>query len=134
MKILRNAVISDKYPQNKELLWIDTSDKNSVAIKVFIDGQWKSMSSNNDKIDEMEQSLNNIIALIGTSEDELDDTIDKYIEIVNFLNGVEETTLNDILAKFVRSQDVRQITVLTQNEYDTLPAKNNNTEYNIIEE
>lgn len=134
MKILRNVVISNKYPQNTELLWIDTSDKNSVAIKAFIDGQWKSVSGDNAKIDEMEQSLNNIIALIGTSEDELDDTIDKYIEIVNFLNGVEETTLNEILAKFVRSQDVRQITVLTQNEYDMLPTKNNNTEYNIIEE
>lgn len=77
--------------------------------------------------------------LIG-GEDDLTSLIDTFEEVKNFLENVENTeTLNGILAAFaqkteaVLSEQVRNVVVCTQSQYDNLTTKDANTEYNIIE-
>lgn len=74
------------------------------------------------------ESLNNLI----TADDPVG-AIDKFNEITAFLANVSDTTLNGILSNFVMSDTVRNIVVLTQQQYDDLLTKDPNTEYNIID-
>lgn len=124
-------------------------DINSVKIDI----------TNQDKtVQDLEKDVTSLKNLI--SADDPVGAIDKFDEIVDFLNDVEDTTLNSILSNFVRSNNiqdvvrtsditdvvrtsdisdtvksntVRNIITLTQSQYDALETKSSNVEYNIIE-
>lgn len=90
-----------------------------------------------DNITLLLEKVANLEELLKVGET-LDDVIDSYTEIVNFLDDVEDTTLNAILETFARknqavlSNDVRSVVVLSQAEYDALSEYDDNTEYNIV--
>lgn len=81
-------------------------------------------------------SIENIQALIDADSQDIDKAIDKFEEIVDFLDGIEPgSELYDIILSHVdsgQSQIVKHIEVLTQQQYEGLTTKDPNTEYNII--
>lgn len=120
--------------------------------------KWVSFATS-QQFGSLDTQVQNIQGLITRDPQELDTAIDKFEEIVDFLDNVESTTLNGILSNFVRSTDitdvirsnditdvvrsssitnmvnstsVRNIVVLTQQQYTDLATKDPNTEYNIV--
>lgn len=84
----------------------------------------------------IKQSVENIQSLITADSQDIDDAIDKFEEIVDFLDGVEPgSELYNIILSHVdsgQSGTVKHIEVLTQQQYENLLTKDANTEYNII--
>ena len=76
-----------------------------------------------------------VTELLGLDE-ELDENIDTYREIVAFLDSVEDTTLNSILQNFIRNTDgdITKEVVMTESDYETLQTKDAHTIYNIVED
>ena len=89
-----------------------------------------------EDISELSNSVSNIQNLIAADEEDIDLAIDKFEEIVDFLDGIEPgSELYDIILSHVdsgQSQVVKHIEVLTQQQYEGLTTKDPNTEYNII--
>lgn len=89
-----------------------------------------------DDISGLSNSVTNIQNLIAADEEDIDLAIDKFEEIVDFLDGIEPgSELYDIILSHVdsgQSQVVKHIEVLTQQQYEGLDTKDPNTEYNII--
>jgi len=81
-------------------------------------------------------SVQNIQALIDADSEDIDVAIDKFEEIVEFLDGIEPgSELYNIILSHVDSGNtgvVKHIEVLTQQQYADLATKDPNTEYNII--
>lgn len=102
----------------------DVLDAN--ATKALIDEQGSDVSALNT----WKESVD---VLLGSDEETVNGAINTFYEIVAFLDGIEDTTLNNILQSFIRSNNVEQIQVLTQSEYDQLETKSATTEYHIIE-
>lgn len=84
----------------------------------------------------IKQSVENIQSLITADSQDIDDAIDKFEEIVDFLDGIEPgSELYNIILSHVDSGQsgiVKHIEVLTQQQYENLLTKDANTEYNII--
>ena len=87
-------------------------------------------------ISELSNSVQNIQNLIAADTEDIDLAIDKFEEIVDFLEGIEPgSELYNIILSHVdsgQSQVVKHIEVLTQQQYEGLITKDPNTEYNII--
>jgi hypothetical protein len=94
-------------------------------------------------------SVSNIQGLISADENIQDEVINRYDEIVAFLNSIEDdSTLIGILDGFaakdaeytnydsssygVMSNSVRKVVTLSQTQYNALVSLDPNTEYNII--
>ena len=89
--------------------YFDTSENRG---KVYNGTSWlreaymtdiENLSAENDELDERIAALE---AYFSSSED-ADDLINKWNEIVDYINGVENTTLNEILSNFASSDDLR---------------------------
>lgn len=95
-------------------------------------------------------SVGNIQNLISADANIQDEVINRYDEIVAFLNSIkDDSTLMGILDGFaakdaeytdydsssygVMSNSVRKVVTLTQTQYNALVSLDPNTEYNIIE-
>ena len=81
-------------------------------------------------------SIQNIQSLIDADSENIDEAIDKFEEIVEFLDGIEPgSELYTIIHSHIdngSSGIVKHVEVLTQSEFNQLQVKDANTEYNII--
>lgn len=120
------------------------------AIEKMVDGKVDAVidgaSSTMDTLKEVETeisdlptirtSIQNIQSLIDADSEDIDEAIDKFEEIVEFLDGIEPgSELYNIILSHVDSGNtgvVKHIEVLTQQQYEELTTKDPNTEYNII--
>lgn len=88
-------------------------------------------------ISSLVNSVSNIQGLIDADESDIDLAIDKFEEIVEFLDGIEPgSELYTIIHSHIDngiSGVIKHVEVLTQDQYDALATKDANTEYNIIE-
>lgn len=77
-----------------------------------------------DKIHELQTSVENIQSLIDADNDDIDHAIDKFEEIVQFLDNIEPgSELYTIITSHIdngSTKVVKHIEVLTQDEYDAL--------------
>lgn len=84
----------------------------------------------------LSQQVNNIQSLIDADSEDIDSAIDKFEEIVSFLDNIEPgSELYNIIVSHIdggNSKVVKHIEVLTQEQYNALETKDPNTEYNII--
>ena len=121
------------------------------AIEKMVDGKVDAVidgaSSTMDTLKEVETeisdlptirtSIQNIQSLIDADSEDIDEAIDKFEEIVEFLDGIEPgSELYTIIHSHIdngTSGIIKHIEVLTQAQYDALATKDVNTEYNIIE-
>lgn len=91
----------------------------------------------NSDIEQLQNSVQNIQSLIDADESDIDLAIDKFEEIVEFLDGIEPgSELYTIIHNHIdngTSGVIKHVEVLTQAQYDALTTKDANTEYNIIE-
>lgn len=92
-----------------------------------------------EKIGTNMDQTHTLVERVGAIEDlidsDSDDVIDKFNEIVDFLNGLDpDDPLIDIINSHITSEDVKNVVVLTQDQYDAIAVKDVDTEYNIIEE
>ncbi len=126
----------------------DILDANATAklIDDKIDAVVGGASSTMDTLKEVETeisdlptirtSIENIQSLISADSQDIDQAIDKFEEIVAFLNGIEPgSDLYNIILSHVdggESGTVKHIEVLTQQQYESLLTKDPNTEYNIV--
>lgn len=89
-----------------------------------------------EDISELSNSVSNIQNLIAADEEGINVAIDKFEEIVDFLEGIEPgNELYTIIHSHIdngTSGVIRHVEVLTQAQYDSLATKDVNTEYNII--
>lgn len=120
------------------------------AIEKMVDGKVDTVidgaSSTMDTLKEVETeisdlptirtSIQNIQSLINADSEDIDEAIDKFEEIVEFLDGIEPgSELYNIILSHVDGGNtgvVKHIEVLTQQQYEELTTKDPNTEYNII--
>ncbi len=126
----------------------DLLDANATAelINNKVDAVVDGASSTMDTLKEVETeisdlptirtSIENIQSLISADSQDIDQAIDKFEEIVDFLNGIEPgSDLYNIILSHVDSGEsgtVKHIEVLTQQQYEELVTKDPNTEYNIV--
>lgn len=126
----------------------DILDANATAelINNKIDTVVDGASSTMDTLKEVETeisdlptirtSIENIQSLISADSQDIDQAIDKFEEIVDFLSGIEPgSDLYNIILSHVDSGEsgtVKHIEVLTQQQYEGLLTKDPNTEYNIV--
>lgn len=113
----------------------DILDAN--AVEKMVNDSTGNMSSNvQDQIDTLQNSVQNIQNLIDADEASIDTAIDKWEEIVDFLNGIEPgSELYTIIHSHIDNGVtgvIKHVEVLTQAQYDALTTKDPNTEYNII--
>jgi hypothetical protein len=87
-------------------------------------------------ISSLTNSVTNIQNLITADESSVDQAIDKFEEIVTFLNGIAPgSELYNIINSHIdngSSGVIKHVEVLTQSEFNQLLTKDANTEYNII--
>lgn len=127
----------------------DIMDANSVnqvvdeKINSIVDGASSAMDTLKEVENEISDlpvirtSIENIQSLINADSQDIDDAIDKFEEIVEFLDGIEPgSELYTIIHSHIdngTSGVIKHVEVLTQAQYDALTTKDVNTEYNIIE-
>lgn len=126
--------------------WILDANATAELINNKVDAVVDGASSTMDMLKEVETeisdlptirtSIENIQSLITADSQDIDQAIDKFEEIVDFLNGIEPgSDLYNIILSHVDSGEsgtVKHIEVLTQQQYEELVTKDPNTEYNIV--
>lgn len=87
-------------------------------------------------ITNLRTDVNNIQDLIDGEGTDIDDVINRYEEIVDFLDGIEPgSILDNIIKSHIdngQTKQIKHVEVMTQSEYDALASKDTNTEYNVI--
>lgn len=114
----------------KELVGGSTSKNDFEDLQTQVDNI-------SDSVDNISDSVNNIQSLISADPSDVDNAIDKFEEIVEFLDNIEPgSELYDIIISHIdngQSGVIKHVEVMTQSQYDALQAKDPNTMYNIIE-
>lgn len=144
--IRRNATIEVGLDGSYESGLILDANATEKMVEEKVDSIVDGASSTMDTLKEVETeisdlptirtSIENIQSLISADSQDIDEAIDKFEEIVDFLDGIEPgSELYNIILSHVDSGNtgvVKHIEVLTQQQYEELTTKDPNTEYNII--
>lgn len=87
-------------------------------------------------LNDLDGRVSAVQSIIDADPQEVDVAIDKFNEIVQFLNGIEpDSILYDIINTHIdngNSKVIKHVEVMTLAQYNALAVKDPNTEYNII--